>query len=150
MGLEAGRDGRPNELNFASFGTLQVQFPSGATRTCSDMRIGQGHHGLRNNWWIASKNCFKPSDGQTSAGDRFVCRACGLSIQATNSEDTFEFREEGPDGDDLDYPDTCDIGNAQVYFGCGPFQAVQHAFVTGVEEAILNRSERSSVTYGCP
>jgi len=29
---------------------------------------------MANNWWLASKNCFK-------AGDQFVCEKCGISFQ---------------------------------------------------------------------
>lgn len=82
LGLEAAADGRPEKLNFMSYGALTTQLdpgfepqnPSDVTRTCEEMRIGQGHRGATtNNWWIGGKDCFKD-------GHSFVCSTCGLSL----------------------------------------------------------------------
>ncbi len=57
LGLLTYGDPLPSELNFAVFGTMSVTID--ATRVCPDMRIAQGHHSTRNNWWIAGTKCYQ-------------------------------------------------------------------------------------------
>jgi hypothetical protein len=82
----------PKELNFMIKGTLSFTFSSGNTHYCEDMRLGQGHHGTDNNWWIASKHC---TSIPTTA--KFVCRdlrgMCDLTFLMGDNDHSFEVRE---------------------------------------------------------
>merc|ERR1719160_1232205 len=75
-------------LNFVSFGTLTVNLSSGATKTCENIRIGQGHNyfglppGLpQNNWWIASRGCHA-TNATSPLGSYYhlACESCGVCL----------------------------------------------------------------------
>ena len=62
----------PSELNFAVSGSLSVAMDN-IWRGCPDMKIAQGHHGDKNNWWIAGTKCYHKSGGLTCpCGDKNV------------------------------------------------------------------------------
>merc|ERR1712224_29053 len=67
----------PELLNFVSFGNLTVTFDSGNTRTCNDLRLGQGHAFLYNNWWLAGKDCRL-----TYGTVWLTCKSCGLAFSS--------------------------------------------------------------------
>ena len=49
---------------------------------CKDFRVGQGHHGFDNNWWVGSSECVTIPDSEV-----YKCK-CGAwlptSEQVTN------------------------------------------------------------------
>jgi len=48
------------------------------------MKLGQGHHGFDNNWWIGDKWCSTlPTTGQ------FACDLCGVQFFAGNNDHEF-------------------------------------------------------------
>lgn len=56
LGIGQGEVSKPDRLNFAIVGTLTLTVGS-QTWTFPDFRVGQGHKGLSNNWWIGSADC---------------------------------------------------------------------------------------------
>lgn len=87
----------PKDLNFVAIGTLSITFPSNTTHTCQDIRLGQGHHGFDNNWWIGSKDCISVPETH-----QFNCKTldppskggCRVTISPGNSDHEFEVRED--------------------------------------------------------
>ena len=75
----------PQELNFAIFGTLEL-IGSGFDIKCDDFRIGQGHHGSSNNWWVGSPNC------KTDPGDnKGTCTCTGGNVYITEGANDHDF-----------------------------------------------------------
>ena len=46
--------GRPDELNFATYGHMNIWDHKGRLAQCHSIVIGQGHAGAYNNWWFGS------------------------------------------------------------------------------------------------
>lgn len=61
--------GRPDELNFATWGHMNIWDNKGRLAQCHGIVIGQGHTGAYNNWWFGS------DDYLHSYGDKYwmVC-----------------------------------------------------------------------------
>merc|ERR1712070_52999 len=51
----------PSKLNFVTYGTAIFHI-DGKSYKCEDFRVGQGHSGTDNNWWIGSSKCFTIPD----------------------------------------------------------------------------------------
>lgn len=96
----------PNLMNFAVVGTAIFTI-KGVEYECKDLRIGQGHFGSTNNWWIGAPNCF----GSSSAYGTLTCLAfdgsylasCGLTFHSRKS-DHFHVEYLGPMATDTDIP----------------------------------------------
>jgi len=68
LGISEWKALKPDRLNFAITGTLTLSF-RGKSLTFPDFRLGQGHKGLRNNWWIGSAAC------NNERGGRLLCKS---------------------------------------------------------------------------
>mgnify|MGYP000096947955 CR=1 FL=1 len=77
----------PNDLNFVVFGNLTFTFSSGETATCDGIRLGQGHHGFDNNWWIGDKQCLTIPDS-----NKFTCDLCHPAIDFFAGDDDHSFQ----------------------------------------------------------
>lgn len=80
----------PAKLNFALTGTATFTI-KGVQHECKDFRIGQGHFGAFNNWWIGGPNCF----GSSSAHGTLTCLSwdtgsyfdsCGLTFYSSKTD----------------------------------------------------------------
>ncbi|KAJ9462179.1 hypothetical protein DIPPA_05572 [Diplonema papillatum] len=63
----SGPDQLPETLNFATFGNITFNL-NGASTSCGDFRLAQGHVVGINNWWMGGPGCY----GGTS--NTLVCR----------------------------------------------------------------------------
>merc|ERR1712086_602468 len=50
-------------LNFVVYGTMSFTIGD-KTYDCKDFRVGQGHHGFDNNWWVGSSECVTIPDSE--------------------------------------------------------------------------------------
>ena len=68
-------------MNFVVYGTMSFTIGDKAY-DCKDFRVGQGHHGFDNNWWVGSSECVTIPDSEV-----YKCK-CGAwlptSEQVTN------------------------------------------------------------------
>lgn len=76
----------PKNLNFVVFGTMTFTI-KGKQYECNDMRVGQGHYLLTNNWWIGSGNCVRSSFGELNCGS---LSNCGLKFSSTGKSDELQ------------------------------------------------------------
>ena len=101
IGLNA-LDQMPKDLNFVVLGEMTFEFPTGNSFTCPDFRVGQGHSGFSNNWWIGSTDCTSiPTTHQLTC----CCgnKRCNASLAPGTSNWAVEIRQGNSDNDYLVY-----------------------------------------------
>ncbi len=89
----------PDDLNFAVFGNLTLEFTdpddnsTTVTSTCTRVRLGQGHHGTDNNWWLGDNECITVPDSE-----RLTCASChpGVEFFAGDDDHSFQVRLTDP------------------------------------------------------
>jgi hypothetical protein len=102
----------PQNLNFVVFGTLTFTI-KGKQYECKDMRIGQGHYLLTNNWWIGSHKCYRSSFWKLNCGSHL---SCGLMFASKGKSDELHVSIMQP-GDSLDFNQVKDrTDRSQVNF----------------------------------
>lgn len=112
VNMIASKSGHPNSeikprmLNFAVVGDAVFTL-AGKQYECKDLRLGQGHFGSHNNWWIGAPNCFGSSISKGSLtclateGSSAYFDNCGLTFYSTGNSDHFFVKNLGPMPGDL-------------------------------------------------
>jgi hypothetical protein len=84
----------PADLNFAIFGNLTLEFTdptdnSTTAATCRDVRLGQGHTGFDNNWWLGDAECITVPDS-----GRLTCSilGCKPAVEFFAGDDDHSFQ----------------------------------------------------------
>ena len=97
IGLNA-LDQMPKDLNFVVIGDMTFNFSSGNSFTCPEFRVGQGHSGFSNNWWVGSSDCYSvPTTHQLTC----CCgnSRCNASVAPGGSNYAVEIRQGDDDSD---------------------------------------------------
>jgi len=127
----------PTLLNFAVFGTITFTI-NGSQYECKDMRLGQGHTFIFDNWWIGGDSCSSPAAGS----NELKCSkpsSCGISFHSNGKTDRFQVAviDEGEKA----YP------NHEVKVSADPPE--NFIYFDGVE-SVSWTEDRHSITDGQP